>query len=254
MNKMDLIRILKKNLNDSFDIIEKKENLYQVFAPFYHSDGDMIDIFIKVNNKNNSLTVCDCGLTLMRLSYDYDIDTDRKKNILKRILNENNVKNNGDNLTIYTEPQFLFQNILSMTQTINKISTMSFYQRDVISSLFYEQVNDFVVTHLQNFNPKKNYSPLPDREELTVDYYFPSEKKPIYLFTVKGPDRAKNAVISMLSFQKENIPFTGAVVYDNFGNLTNKDQKLIMSAADKQFYDILDFKKNVSNFISRAIM
>ncbi|MDO4920600.1 MAG: DUF1828 domain-containing protein [Phascolarctobacterium sp.] len=254
MDKTGLINILKTNLNNSFTITERKEGLYQIFAPFYHSDGDMIDIFVKVNPESPLLTVCDCGITLMRLSYDYDIDTERKKNILKSILKENNVSSYDENLSISTKPEFLFQTILSMTQTINKISAMSFYQRDVITSLFFEQVNDFVITNLHRFDPKKDFAPIPGRDELTVDYCFPNMNKPIYLFTVKGSDRAKTAVISMLSFQNADIPFTGAVVYDNFGNLGKKDQKLLMSAADKQFYDLSDFKKNMAAFIGRVAM
>ena len=251
MNKTDLLNILKSNLNNSFNIIEIKENLYQIFAPFYYSDGDMMDIFVKINPLSDTVTVCDCGLTLMRLSYDYDITTGRRQNILKTILIENNVKYDNENLSIITKPQFLFQNILTMTQVISKINTMSLYQRDIISSLFYEQINDYITTDLKSFNPQTNFTPIADRDELTVDYCFPIGNRPIFLFTVKGTDRAKNAVISMLSFQKEKIPFIGAVVYDDFGNLGNKDQKLLTSAADKQFYDFQDFKKNSANFISR---
>lgn len=251
MNKTDLLNILKTNLNNSFNIIEKKENLYQIFAPFYYSDGDMMDIFVKINPLSDTVTVCDCGLTLMRLSYDYDISTGKRQNILKTILAENNVKYDNENLSIITKPQFLFQNILTMTQVISKISTMSLYQRDIISSLFYEQINDYITTDLKNFAPKTDFTPLADRDELTVDYCFDAGNKPIFLFAVKGSDRAKNAVISMLSFQKENLSFIGAVVYDNFANLGSKDQKLLTSAADKQFYDFQDFKKNAANFISR---
>ena len=254
MNKTQLTAILKQNLQNSFDLTEKKKDLYQIFAPFYYPDGDMIDIFIKISPDSNQITICDCGLTLMRLSYDYAIDTSKKKAILATILNEYGITNQSENLLLPSSKEFLFQDILSMTQAITKISSMSLYQREVVSSLFYEQVDKFITHDLAIFNPQANFIPIPNRDELTVDYRLSltGTTKPIFLFAVKSSDKAKTAVISMLSFQKEALPFIGVVVYDDFSKLSAKDQKLIMSAADKQFYDLNDFQQNASNFIKRS--
>ena len=254
MDKAYLMKILSNSFKKGFQIEEKKENLFQLFAPLYHPDGDMMDIFIKVNPSNPKyLTVCDCGLTLMRLSYDFDIDTPNKQNILNNIISENGaVFDNGD-ISITSKSEFLFMNILQMTQISAKIMNMRTLQRDIVTSLFFEQLNDHIHTKLKDFHPETGFAPLQGREDLTVDYLFKTNKgKPVYLFAVNNNDKAKTATISMLFFQRENLHFTGAVVHENYDALSANVRKSIMSASDKQFYDLSDFEKNSSEFLNRA--
>ena len=254
MDKDTIMGILTNHISKNFYVVPQKENLFQVFAPYFHPDGDMMDIFIQITPDNDdSVIVCDCGLTLMRLSYDFNIDSDKKKSLLQTILNEHNAKNDKENICIETKPEFLIQGILSMTQVISKISSMSMYNRDIINSQFYEKIQAFIHTKLEKYNPIDNYVPLPSQDYLTVDYCFNVGNKPVFLFAVKTADKAKNAVISMLTFQKENIPFTGVVVHQSFDELSTKDKKLVMSAADKQFYDIQDFIENSASFLPRAL-
>ena len=248
------MKLLSDSFKTEFQIEEKKENLFQLFAPLYHPDGDMMDIFIKVNPSNpNYLTVCDCGLTLMRLSYDFDIDTPNKQNILNTIIAENGAKFDNGDISITAKSEFLFMNILQMTQISAKIMNMRTLQRDIVTSLFFEQLSDHVYTKLQDFHPKTGFAPLQGRDDLTVDYLFSTKnRKPVYLFAVNNNDKAQAATISMLFFQKENLHFTGAVVHENYDALSTRVRKSIMSASDKQFYDLSDFEKNSSDFLSRA--
>ena len=60
---------LKKNFNDRISFREKGVEIYQIVAPFYHEDGDMVDLFIEFNKEKGLYRICDHGLTLMRLSY-----------------------------------------------------------------------------------------------------------------------------------------------------------------------------------------
>ena len=254
MDRDVLKGILADHFSKNFDIIPIKENLFQVFAPYYYSDGDMMDIFIMTDSNNEqSLKVCDCGLTLMRLSYDFNIDSDKKKALLQNILNEYNVINNNENLIIETKVEYLFQAILSMTQVISKISGMSMFSRDLANSQFYEKIQSFIHTKLIKYNPIENYVPVPDKDYLTVDYCFQSDNKPVFLFAVKTADKAKNAVIAMLTFQNEDIPFIGVVVHQNYDDLSSKEKRMVMQAADKQFYDIDDFIKGSAVYLPRAL-
>ena len=85
------MKTIFKNITNSFnkriEIKEKRKNLYQIFLPIYHEDGDMIDLFIE--SVDNKFILCDYGLTLQRLSYNYDIDTENKESILQKIITEN---------------------------------------------------------------------------------------------------------------------------------------------------------------------
>lgn len=137
MDTVALKSLLTKNFTSNFQIEEKKENLFQLFAPLFYPDGDMMDIFIQVNPSNPSdFKVCDCGLTLMRLSYDFDLDTPNKKNILENLLSENGASINNGNISISVKPEFLTMGVLQMTQVIAKTLNLKMLQRDIVNSLF----------------------------------------------------------------------------------------------------------------------
>ena len=96
----DILQNIKSDFNGKVSIKEKRPGIFQLLLPIYHEDGDMIDIFIK--QKSNSYTICDFGLTLQRLSYTYDIDTDNKELILQRILQENGLVEENGNICMNT--------------------------------------------------------------------------------------------------------------------------------------------------------
>ena len=88
---MDYLELLRAQFNQRVRLREKRPFVWQLEAPFYHEDGDMYDIFIELPKNGGKVKICDFGLTLMRLSYGYEIDTPNKERILHRILSENNV-------------------------------------------------------------------------------------------------------------------------------------------------------------------
>ncbi len=67
----------------------------------------MIDLFI-VPNGNNKYLLCDYGQTLMRLSYEYDIDTPNKESILQKIIKENSLTENEGNICMETTSETIF--------------------------------------------------------------------------------------------------------------------------------------------------
>ena len=42
-----LVEQLKKSFGHHMDLKETKPNVFQLFLPYYHMDGDMLDIFIE---------------------------------------------------------------------------------------------------------------------------------------------------------------------------------------------------------------
>ena len=72
-----------------------------------------------------------------------------------------------------------------------------------------------------------------------------------FLFTILGNTKALSSVISILTFQKEKLPFTSIAVHSNYSDLSLSTQKKIMNAADKQFFDLASFCGNAYEFFAR---
>ena len=244
---------LRQQFNGHVAFRERRPGVLQVLAPLFHEDGDMVDIFLdEPPNGTEKIRVTDHGMTLMRLTYSYDLDTENKQRIFNRILSENRIQEHDGRLFIETEPDRLYPAILHFAQTVAKVCRMQFFKREVIRSLFYEQLAEFIEERLAEYNPRPHAVPILDHDEYEVDYQFDAGPRPLYLFGVKDNDKARLATISCLEFLRRRLPFKSVMVHQDFeGGITKKDRIRITSAADKQFTSLDDFRENGPQFFER---
>jgi len=88
-------------ISNRFSLVERRTNIYQLIAQFYHEDGDMVDIYIVILDEK--IRICDLGKTLMKLSCSYEIDTPDNENMFKRIILRRNINEDNGNLYIDVE-------------------------------------------------------------------------------------------------------------------------------------------------------
>src|ERR1035437_5943613 len=109
---MNALETLREQFNSHVALREKRPGVLQLVAPLFHEDGDMMDIFLDVPkngggglaNSEQKIRVTDHGLTLMRLSYTFEIDTPNKEKIFHRILAENGVNEQNGELFVEAMP------------------------------------------------------------------------------------------------------------------------------------------------------
>lgn len=246
----DILSHIKKDFNNQVSITQKRTGIYQLYLPIFHEDGDMIDLFITPNEKG-TYVLCDYGLTLQRLAYSYDIDTENKEAILQKIISENMLSEKDGNISLLTTPDTVFTDIMQITQAYAKIGSMRFFKREVIESLFYENLEDFINSELIEFNPQKKVLPIPDRDDLEADFQFSPNGHPVYLFGVKDVSKARLATISCLEYQRANLRFRSLIVNDDFEKLPRKDRTRLTNTCDKQFTSLEDFKTSVKDYLNR---
>lgn len=247
----EYLETLKKQFNDRIRFEEKRPGVFQLIAPFYHEDGDMLEIYLEKVEGNGKIRISDHGMTIMRLSYEYDIDTPNKKRIFEKILTENNLKESKGRIYLESDVGILYPSVMQFVQVVGKVSNMRLFKREVIKSLFYEMLDEFVKEKLIAFQPEPKILPIPERDDLEVDYSFKKFPRPLYLFGVKDDTKARLATISCLEFQRARIPFKSVAVHEDFEALSKKDRKRITSAVDKQFVDLEDFKNNGEEYFIR---
>ncbi len=249
---MSYVELLRQGFNDHVALREKRPGVQKLVAPLFHEDGDMVDIFIETLG-DGRVRVSDKGLSLMRLSYSYELDTDNKQRIFRRILTENRINEEGGMLYLDVPEGQIYPTVLHFGQTVAKITNMALYRREVIANLFYEMLQEKVFERLTDLTPTENVIPLPSREELVVDFALETPTIPIFLFGVKERDTSKLrlAAVSCLEFQRANVPFRSVVVHQDFAALSKKDQNIITNAADKQFTSLDEFTATGRQAIER---
>src|SRR5450432_28666 len=100
---------LSQQFNGHIGFKEKRPGILQVFAPLFHEDGDMIDMFLDLPaNGGHPVRISDHGLTVMRLTYGYELDTPNKLRIFHRILSESGVQEQNGTLFMETSWESLY--------------------------------------------------------------------------------------------------------------------------------------------------
>jgi hypothetical protein len=244
---------LKEGFAGRISFRERRPNIYQVYAPIFHEDGDMVDLFLDLpTNVNAPVRVSDHGLTLMKLSYNFDLDTPNKKRLFSKIVSENGVTEDDGQLYIESKGDDILPAFLQMAQTVAKVTNLQYLTRQIIQSLFYEILDDFVVSSLRSYEPQAGFIPLTDRQDLEVDWKMQVGSKDLFLYGVKDNSKARLAAISCLEFERRDLLFRSVIVHENFeSGLSKKDQSIITNAADKQFTSFDDFKANAEKFFAR---
>lgn len=250
---MDIREILKSEFNRHVSFRERRPGIIQVLAPLYHEDGDMVDVYLNMpKHDGDAIRISDHGMTLMRLSYSYEIDSPTKRRILDRILSENGVSEDRGRFYLETTPEHLYPALLQFAQTVAKVSNMQMFKREVVQNLFYETLNDFVASKLSPYKPQQHFMPIPERDDLDVDWLFPLPSRNIYLYGVRDTSKARLVGLECLEYQKLQIPFRSVIIHEDLENgLSKKDQRRITNIADKQFATLPDFLSDAENYFAR---
>lgn len=242
---------LKKQFQ-GLDFREKRPGTYKVLLPFFYEDGDMYDIFIEECPTNSSLIrICDYGLALMKLSYDFEIDTPHKQNVLNNIITQNRCQFDNGNIFLDVMPNQITEGVYLLAQVISKVTNMDIISKESLKSYFYEYLSDFIMDTFKSFNVVKDSCPTADGD-LKVDFEIPA-KKPIFIFGVNDNTKASKVVISCLTFENKNLPFKSITVSEDIDNLSKFNRNQILNICDKPYTDLDAFKTNGLNYIKREI-
>lgn len=235
---------------------EKRSGLFKILIPFFYEDGDMYDIFVEECPQNTSLIrISDYGLTIMKLSYNFDIDTPRKREVLESTVAQNRCSLEDGMIFLDIQPAQFAMGIYQFAQVVSKINAMDMLSYDVVQSVFYDYLSDCMASNFKEYGYKKDYLPTRDRQ-LIVDYQIPAKAeniKPLFVFGVNENTKASKVVISCLSFQKQRIPFRSLVIHEDFEGLSSFYRSQITNTADKQFTSLDDFKAEGIDYISREL-
>lgn len=205
---------VSRNLN----IRPISESKLQVWLPVYYEDGDMIDVYVD-HMGNGQCRITDSGMTLMKLSYTYDINTDNKLRILNQIIDANGLSYQNGVISRTVEVKDLYKELLRFSNTVIRISTMSYFKREMIKNMFYEMVDELVQQELApKLTVEKQYMPIFGKEEYTVDYRIVG-KNDIFLYAVKDTSKARLVTICEQTFRLNRLDSDSIVVYEDFSTI-----------------------------------
>lgn len=250
---MEILNKLQQQFGGLVSLEAIEPNLMRVYAPFFHEDGDMVSMYLE-KNPDGSLLLRDFGNALMRVSYTFDLDSDNKRTVLNNIVRSNNGILDDHELQIPATIDTLSESILQFSQLVAKVSSIELLQRQVVKSMFFDYLSDFIMSELSAYKISRNTAPSRDKQ-LVVDFQIstPASAKPIYIFGVNENVKASKVVISCLNFQKQRLPFRSLVIHEDFDGLSSFYRNQITNAVDKQYTTLDDFREEGAEYITREL-
>lgn len=252
MNINNILTLLRGRAKTGFDVYERRPGKYQLIVPMLHEDGDMVDIYIQDSpNMEGNIQICDYGMTLMRLSCVYEVNSETRHKIFDSILINNGVENNNGNLCLDSPINLLYESILQFAGCVQKVCNMRYWGREIIRSTFYEDLREYTTNSLSQFEPVPDQSPLDNYKIISVDWSLTYNNRNLYLFGVGSNDKAKSTAISLLEFQKRKLPFISLIVHEEMEALGKKEKLYLTKNADTQYPSLDDFCEKAPSDITR---
>ena len=119
------------DMSGGLNFYERRPGIYQTIIPIFHEDGDMVDIYVHDSPKGERyVRICDFGMTLMRLSYAFEVSTPARERILESILINNRVERGDDGLYLDAPIGIVYQGILQFAGCVQKVCNMRYWDDD----------------------------------------------------------------------------------------------------------------------------
>ncbi len=253
---MTMNELLLNTPANTFQLREKRPGTFQLIAPIFHDDGDMVSIYLEKIN-DDFIRICDHGMSLMRLSYLFDFDSDKKKKILNDIIANRGACLEGGNIELIVQNCNLFSGIMSFAQLVSEVCNMEILSREMISSMFYDYLGESIeqISKNRNLTYIKDYQ-IKGHPDIVVDYAFlglGNVRRPIYLFGVKDTNKAQQTAINCLNLTLDNVPHRSISVFEDIDSITTFSRNALINAAGKIYSDLESFKKNGAAYIATEL-
>jgi hypothetical protein len=225
--------------------------------PFTYPDGDMIEIFISYDGGEN-IRVTDMGLTVMKLSYEFDLNSNNKKKIFKEIISNYEIQEDDGLLFIDTNTNDIFPCLMHFIEVAIKVSDLNFLKRETVKSMFLEYFETFVEEELIQFNPVKDYYPPFDTEkQYPSPYAFLRENNsPICVFPIHTDEKCNEATIVIQQYElgQENFEFDSIAVFENQEVISRKPLARLSNVVGKQFASLNGNQERIKGYCEKELI
>jgi len=129
MDDQELIKVFRKKVYDSFDLIQGGLDRFLVKTPFTFEDGDVMKVVLARDDKGWYLT--DEGHTFMHISYDeVGIESKTRRRLLDQVLATYMVENKEGELRTQLRMDQMGDLLISFLQALTRISDLTYLTRE----------------------------------------------------------------------------------------------------------------------------
>jgi hypothetical protein len=249
----------KSRVCEQIDLEQEGEDRFLVVTPFRFEDGDHYVIVLKREGEKWILT--DEASTIMHLSYWMDDKSleegqiSNRKEIMDGSLSSYSVQNRGGELIIPVTESRFGDALFNFVQALTKVHDISFLSRERVASTFMEDLMAFIKENVDHTRLSFNWKDQErdPRGNYIVDCRINSMERPVFVYGIPNETKANLAALSLLRFDKWDVPFQSLGVFEDQESLDPKPVARFTDAVDKSFSNLQGNKDGIIRYINKAL-
>lgn len=256
MNTEAVERSFREKVCAQIRLVPEGRDRYRVFTPFHFDDGDHLAIVLKRNQHDWLLS--DEGHTYMHLTYELEekaLQSGTRQKLITNALSAFRVEDWEGELSAHVAGEDYGDALYSFVQALLKISDVSFLSRERVRSAFWEDFQTLISEavpedrrafhwHDPERDPKANYA---------VDCRVNGMPRPLMIFALGNDDRARDATIALLQFEKWNVPHQSLGIFEDQAQANRRVLARFSDVVEKQFGSLAGNQERIGRYL-RAII
>ena len=256
MNLEKIEQDFRYKVCEKLKVLSEGIERFRVFTPFMFEDGDHLSIVLK--KENGSWILSDEGHTYMHLTYDLDekdLQRGTRQKIVTNALSVFKVQDQEGELTIPIEDDQYGNALFSFIQALLRITDVTYLSRERVRSTFMEDFRAFIEeTVLQDRREFDWHDPSHDPDgKYLIDCRINRMPKPVFIHAIPGDDKARDATITLLQFEKWGLTFNSVAVFEDQEQINRKVLARFSDVCEKQFSSLSANRDRIKRYIENAI-
>ena len=227
LNPEDLQRRLCDQLCAAVRVERRSAGELMLAAEFEFPDGDRYPMYL--SEIPGGVRLSDKGDTLMRISYDHDIDaflSGSRGLLVERILGEERVSQDRGVFYLDAPADRLSDALFRYGRALTRLYDLTLHSRSRAISTFYDDLADLILQTAAEEQIQRDHilADIPNSEAYPIDYRLQGKSGgQVFLYGVPNRDKARLTTIILSHFHRARVDFDSIIVFSDQAKIPRMD-------------------------------